>query len=1191
MKTIFVIKLPFMAAILSGLLLPGVAGAYTFDPLHKEAHIKKYGAVIEQYDLDPVDLNTHAVLLATGANDSNKIAGSNINAMVLGGRIFSDQSTFIASSIFDIAKLNSDAIILDTANQSYTRFALDLSSDISKSATVGAWNGSIGATVKTLFYEAGVAYNQSTYNQDTTLSQKGAGTMSQYNYGFLAMDVEKNKADWSMYLTGMPLDVTDGMYPDEAKYITLVDAMDSGSGQVYKKIDTLKVYDDAGAGKYFGSPLANYQMLKLFELRFNQLETQLRSAIAAGQTDVERSTWVDMIRLRSNINQSIKTFLGVWGDAFVTNLGGSHALLATAVYDSQGAAHSYESNYAGAVSLKYSGLVAGVDIKGQLGRYTKGAGGSTKGSFSVTGTEIPTTDLNAAQQFARSLQDNLNTFIMNTDKQLVIPDKVIGNVTFPTLPDPVAPYKPDGPEPPTKTLAELKAAQELVKMGWDPDKLPAYLKDQLAKTRQDAVPPSAAASMDAKSQTLASQGVGAGVVLPAATGEGQQAANSNHPEDGSVAAIRARNKAATQLVRSIAARRGNVSIAADDQPVSLLKTSYGLTGSDRVNAKKLRVQQRLLKAKGKQLRKLEKRRTRKLQQFANQSLSPKPLAFEVAAAATPVPGCQVNNQIKPCSLAITHFDTLPYVERLPALRPNLYIPVWTDPTSGHVYDLNGPNSPNAAPNAAVMLSYVNRYQTIANYLNFISRSPYSNVTQSNVNTLQAWLGRFTNTVMSEINLAMSSGVDVSDCKVWELVTQNIEMPQYTGDCVSNTLSIVGDETSASPTTTLRAALANIDMYAYVKMLAEDPVRFRIIAMGQGGYLPFVTGSDDGGVYKLTISSIGGGSPTYGQIFAKFALTRLLSNQKPGDLLASMPADLASQSAWFPIYGFTPNGGAPLLRFQLFANDKLILIGRQYMVLPGAEASSLGNPEKETQVNTVSPAPLTGFAENSIKPTLDLSIPEAKAQSDRWDAAQQWWRAANVKLGFDAYGLNQSVGRTCLANGKDGCTPYDNGFFDNELSWNYSLWFKESPNVSADNRFENQVMLLKLTSDNNVDPPATLGVGSYGLERTNVLMSLTDKVGDLVVQSVHSSDPNPGHFARDEAIALVPVNSNTVSYEDPIMTDSNAPTWATPVKSQAISPGSLMPNIMQRNVSSGSDNGASPLDSFYRKQIYSGAAGY
>ena len=197
-----------------------MVGAYDFDPLHKKADIKKYGAVIEQYDLDPADLNTHAVLLATGANDGNKIAGSNINAMVLGGRIFSDQSTFIASSIFDIAKLNSDAIILDTANQSYTRFALDLSSDISKTQTVGAWSGSIGATVKTLFYEAGVAYSQSTYNQDTTLSQKGAGTMTQYNYGFLAMDVEKNKADWSQYLTGISLDVTNGMYPDEATYIS-----------------------------------------------------------------------------------------------------------------------------------------------------------------------------------------------------------------------------------------------------------------------------------------------------------------------------------------------------------------------------------------------------------------------------------------------------------------------------------------------------------------------------------------------------------------------------------------------------------------------------------------------------------------------------------------------------------------------------------------------------------------------------------------------------------------------------------------------------------------------------------------------------------------------------------------------------------------------------------------------------------
>jgi hypothetical protein len=957
-----------------------------------------------------------------------------------------------------MAKLNSDAIILDTANQSYTRYTLDLSSDISKSANVGAWSGSIGATVKSLFYEASVAYSQSTYNQDTSLSQTGAGTMTQYNYGFLAMDVEKNKADWSQYLTGIPLDVNNGMYPDEAKYITLVDAKDAASGQVYKKIDNLKVYDDASAGKYFGSPLANYQMLKLFELRFNQLGTQLRSAIAAGQADVENSTWVDMIRLRININQTIKTFLAVWGDAFVTKLGGSHALLAHAVFDNQGAAHSYESNYAGAVSLKYSGLVAGVDIKGQLGRYTKGAGGNTKGSFSVTGTEIPTTDLNAAQQFATNLQKSLNDFITATTSSVVIPDKVIGNVTFPTLPDPVPPYKPDGPEPPTKTLAELKAAQELVKMGWDPDKLPPYLKDQLAKTGQ-SVPSAVSASMDAKSQTLASQGIGAGVVDPAKTGEGALAASSNHPEDSSVAAIRARNQAATQLVRSIAASRGQKGIAADNQPVSLLKTSYSLTGSDRINARKVRVQQRLLKAKGEQLSHLEKRRTRKLQQFAYQSLSPKPLAFEVAAAA-PVPGCQVNNQIKPCSLAITHFDILPYVERLPALRPNLYIPVWTDPT-GYVHDVNGPTSPNAAPNVAVMLSYVNRYQTIANYLNFISRSPYSNISQSNVNTLQAWLGNFTNTVMNEINLSLSSGTDISDCKVWELVTQNIEMPQYTGDCMGGTLSIVGDETRASPATTLRNALANADMYAYVKMLAEDPMRFRVIAMGQGGYLPFVTGKD-GRNNKLTMTTTGANS--YGYLFPSWELTPLLSNQKPGDILASMPAELASQSAWFPIYGFIPNGGAPLLRFQLFANDKLVLIGRQYMVLPAAEAGSLSVPDKEFHINLLSPVPMTGFAESSIKPTLDLSIPEAKSQSDRWDAAQQWWRDTNTKLGFDAYGLNQSMGRICSTNGKDGCTPYDNGFFDNELSWNFSLWFKESPNVSVENRFDNQVLLIDFTSD-------------------------------------------------------------------------------------------------------------------------------
>jgi hypothetical protein len=277
---------------------------------------------------------------------------------------------------------------------------------------------------------------------------------------------------------------------------------------------------------------------------------------------------------------------------------------------------------------------------------------------------------------------------------------------------------------------------------------------------------------------------------------------------------------------------------------------------------------------------------------------------------------------------------------------------------------------------------------------------------------------------------------------------------------------------------------------------------------------------------------------------------------------------------------------------LFANDKLILIGRQYTVLPSAEMNSLSTGN-ETQLNQLSPAPMTGVAENSIKPVLDLSIAEAKAQSDRWDAAQKWWHDTNVKLGFDAYGLNQSVGRTCSANAKDGCTPYDNGFFDNEMVWDLSLWFKESPNVSVDNRFDNQALVLDLSSDLQSFPPASLGAGSYGLSRTNLLLTVNPGpvfIGDLVTQPILSNFPNP-YKSQSRAIALVPLNSNTVTYEDPDMTDSNAPMWSTPVKSQAISPGSLMPNIMQRNVSSGSDSGASPLDSFYRKQIYSGAAGY
>lgn len=102
------------------------------------------------------------------------------------------------------------------------------------------------------------------------------------------------------------------------------------------------------------------------------------------------------------------------------------------------------------------------------------------------------------------------------------------------------------------------------------------------------------------------------------------------------------------------------------------------------------------------------------------------------------------------------------------------------------------------------------------------------------------------------------------------------------------------------------------------------------------------------------------------------------------------------------------------------------------------------------------------------------------------------------------------------------------------------------------------------------------------------------MGDIVLQPVGADRPIPVTLKRGANtynIALVPVNTNTVTYQDPDLTDPNAPSWSTPVKSQAISPGSLMSNIMQRNRSSGFDNGASPLDSFYRKQIYSGAAGY
>ena len=199
---------------------------------------------------------------------------------------------------------------------------------------------------------------------------------------------------------------------------------------------------------------------------------------------------------------------------------------------------------------------------------------------------------------------------------------------------------------------------------------------------------------------------------------------------------------------------------------------------------------------------------------------------------------------------------------------------------------------------------------------------------------------------------------------------------------------------------------------------------------------------------------------------------------------------------------------------------------------------------------------------------------------------------NATLGFDQYGLSTSVGgKACLPNGKDGCTPYENGFFDNEMSWGYSLWFNDSPNVTLANSFQNQVLTLDLTGLPLKGVPNGPGVGSYAISGTNNILPLSFvEISELTLQQIASGSLNKKTFSIS-SIALVPVNGLTITYQPPDLTDPNSISWPTTVKTQAISPGSLMPDIMQKNNTSNSNNDASPLDSFYRRQIYSGAAGY
>ena len=331
-------------------------------------------------------------------------------------------------------------------------------------------------------------------------------------------------------------------------------------------------------------------------------------------------------------------------------------------------------------------------------------------------------------------------------------------------------------------------------------------------------------------------------------------------------------------------------------------------------------------------------------------------------------------------------------------------------------------------NVTVLLTTLNRYQTLDTYLNFIKSIPESGLGRTSIPAnVSRFVKHFEDEVMNLVQTSMSSGADISDDIMASIL--NLEIVGMSAD---------GKARDPKATRLYEFLGQNMDAYNYIYTLAENPDYYQVIGRAPGGYLPLapIKKGFIGKGYCLPkleevrqLESYEGSNGYYGSngyiptyLHAKECIEVTASTDIPS-LLAGSP-----QTPMYPLYRYIDQT-QPLLNFVQFVGGFRLIIGRDVSF-----SAPIGNVTSIPRIPTA-PATDTAKWEIGYKPNM----------------LGDFNQLDNIIANFDhAFGDERLAQPSTL-----------NAFLPNDVSWRYSLWYPGNNEASVSGYEKNQILLAHI----------------------------------------------------------------------------------------------------------------------------------
>lgn len=968
------------------------------EPLTKK-QAKRYDDLNAALGLDQSDLRliakglaapkgvTNTLRASAGSTSSGNIPGpdlispDSIKTMPLGASIWASQSLFARRSIFDMGVLRGLSLIPNLQGSTESGLASKVSSRVDKNSNSEKFSLDMGAALRLGGFQASVGYKRDTATEKTSMG--GKATASIYNYATNTFRIEPKQglSYWELKgaLKGVNLGGKAGSEaqadPNEIfKYISVselkVNPDDPKDPSTYKHITVIDHYFDKS------SPRAHIQALSLLENYFTELSQEYQAyskhtpksqpyAIAA------QSLYSDMSFLKIEINGTIKRFYENWGDNFVSEITGYSEIQGEGkLVQTSGSANS-EVNNAGTLTTGFSNFIWAAETSVSVSDWAKNA--SAYGASEIT-TNIYQRPNNGVDLsgYNTALMGWLNTAVKDNGNAAALPAVAI-QPTLPKLPT-TRPWQDDPFAPPkeVKEWKDWKESREAFK-----DSKFVSVPDWLKRRREEqGAPP------------VNAQDLRIIIADEANGGDGRR----DNEEFFSFAYEE------VQLAEGLNIRANPLNRNGFNA-----KSYAGRSSLSREYTKNIKQELRYLKAEGKKQRAADRIAWKKLKYFTlpvDQSVVP--------MAATPNDG---DNELFMDKMLVSGFKTLPLATVLEALRPKLDIPALPE------------NYFDAFVNTSVLLAYLNKFNTIDTYINFISSIPESGLQRTSIPAnFHEYVSHLQEEIMIKVQGSMSSGQDLS----------SVDMVTLLNDWIYG-LDSGGNSYVPKKTKLFEYLKNNLDYYNYIFQLST-PENFRVIGKAPGGYLPLArrNARSGGGYCVPRISEIGqfGVRTTYN------SQPRYLGNSDCMEVNAStdIPRLLAGnpQTPLYPLFIYAEKT-QPMLNFVQFVGGSRLIIGRDITLAPPVVGDLTAVPKQGI------PAADAGILGSmGYKPTL-LGDPVL------------------LKL----YITDKCNNRDCFSDQRLQQPETLNAFLPSDISWNYSLWFQDNQQSSIDGYEHNQILIARL----------------------------------------------------------------------------------------------------------------------------------